>query len=313
MMGKIGSTFAASDAHATDAPSPPAASLARRLFRRGQRIVRSLPARFAHSRDRAQALSMIARFPTVSMRSAHGLPGPLIVSLTSYPARYPTLPNTLKSLLDQTVRPDRTVLWIAHEDEAALTPEILMLREHGLEIRLCKDLKVYNKIIHSLERWPEAFIVTADDDIYYPPDWLASITDHYDPTNPMIVCRRAHRPQRDARGELRPYQEWEWQVSDNRPSKTDLFPTGTGGVLYYPGALAPEVIDHASLTTLCAHCDDIWLWWMGRRSGVIYQQVGGYFRTVEWAGSQATSLFSGNSRGRNDERIRAMRAHFGPV
>ena len=45
----------------------------------------------------------------------HGLPVPLIISLTSFPARYDTLHLTLKSLMGQSVRPDRVILWLAEE------------------------------------------------------------------------------------------------------------------------------------------------------------------------------------------------------
>ena len=53
-----------------------------------------------------------------------------------------------------------------------LTPEILSLRDHGLQIEPCQDLRSYTKLVHTVERWPDAFIITADDDQYYPNDWI---------------------------------------------------------------------------------------------------------------------------------------------
>ena len=58
------------------------------------------------------ALRELSRFPQHAGAPRHRLPSELIVSLTSYPPRFKTLHLTIKSLLDQTVRPDRIILWI---------------------------------------------------------------------------------------------------------------------------------------------------------------------------------------------------------
>ena len=50
-------------------------------------------------------------------KKKHQLPAPLIVSLTSYPVRFKTLPKTLKCLLNQSIIPDKIILWIAYEDK----------------------------------------------------------------------------------------------------------------------------------------------------------------------------------------------------
>src|SRR5262245_42159120 len=65
----------------------------------------------------------------------HTLPGQLIVSLTSHPPRFPMLGQALRSLLEQDMRPDAVVLWLARHEFAALPVEIL--RMDGLTIRQC--------------------------------------------------------------------------------------------------------------------------------------------------------------------------------
>src|SRR5690554_4678603 len=69
----------------------------------------------------------------------HGLPERVVVTLTSYPARYATLALTLKSLLTQSVRPDNVILWIAHDDAHSLPSSVTALRNDGLQIRYCDD------------------------------------------------------------------------------------------------------------------------------------------------------------------------------
>jgi hypothetical protein len=260
------------------------------------------------------AHSAISRFPQHEQAPRHTLPGELIVSLTSYPARYPVLPYTLKALLDQTVKPDRTILWIAQNDFAVLTPAILELQEHGLEILQCDDLRSYKKIVPMLEMAPGSFIVTADDDLHYEPDWLRQLIEAYDPAEPAIVCRRAHQPGRDQNGRLRPYADWQLEVmmAPDEAPRDDLFPTGVGGVLYFPGALAGEVTDRAAFTELCPSADDIWLYWMGRMAGTHYRQTGGDFRQASWLFAQRTSLRTVNvDGGGNDQQVRAMEERFG--
>ena len=46
----------------------------------------------------------------------HSLDKELVVSLTSYPSRFNILPITIQSLLNQTVKPDRIILWLYEKD-----------------------------------------------------------------------------------------------------------------------------------------------------------------------------------------------------
>lgn len=262
------------------------------------------------------AYRAVAAFPRVR-GTRHSLPGVLILSLTSFPARYAVLPLTLKSLLDQTTKPDRTILWIARgADWDALTPDILALRDHGLEILPCDDVRSYNKIVPTIEIEPGAFVVTADDDIYYDPPWLGSLVDGYRAGEPAICARRVHRVLRQADGRMAPYGDWALYTvypPGSGPQTCDMFPTGVGGVIYPPGSLSAEVTDRALLTRLCPKADDVWLYWMGRRAGSLYRQVGKPFQPLPWDGSQDVSLYATNSVGGNDSQIAAIEAHFGIV
>jgi hypothetical protein len=272
-------------------------------------------------RDRAQhrmlafaAARAVARFPAVK-GERHPLPGELIVSLTSHPPRYATLPMTLKSVLDQKICADRTILWIAEKDWDALTPEILALRKFGLEIERCDDVRSYNKIVHTLARYPQAFIVTVDDDLYYTPEMLRRLTEGYSGES-AICARRAHLIKRDAKGDMAPYADWTFgylAAPGEAAMRTDLFPTGVGGVLYPPGSLSDEVTDHDLFTRLCPTADDLWLYWMGRRARAMYRQVGPVFPQIIWEGSQDVALYAENSAGGNDRQIAALEAHFGKV
>jgi hypothetical protein len=44
------------------------------------------------------------------------------------------------------------------------------------------------------------------------------------------------------------------------------FPTGAGGIMYFPGALSEDVFDEETFMELCPTGDDIWFWAMTVRN-----------------------------------------------
>lgn len=235
----------------------------------------------------------------------HGLSSRLIVSVTSYHARFPSLHLVLRSLLNQSVRPDRVILWLDQCDGARLTPEVQAL---DVEIRICPDWRSYKKIIPTLIEAPDAYVVTADDDVYYGPDWLAGLVRN---AGASVACHRAHRVTLDGAGQVRSYDDWQRNIG--APDCSGLiFPTGVGGVLYAPGVFHPDVTNHELFTKLAPMADDVWLYWMHRLAGSRPAKIGGRFRITEWPGTQAQNLRGTNLAGDgNDRAIRAMVEAYG--
>jgi hypothetical protein len=241
----------------------------------------------------------------------HGLPGPLVVSITSYPKRFKTLTFTLRSLLSQSVRPEKVVLWVGRDAIPGLPDAVRQLQSHGLEIRETDDIGPFTKIIPALQEFPDAFIVTADDDVFYPPDWLARLVKAWPGDFNRIVCHRAHRVTFAPNGVPLPYAQWRFEVSGPETSDS-LFPTGVGGVLYPPGSLGAGVLDRAAFEALCPKADDLWLYFMGRMSGSTYMLIGPHRPIALWPGSQRVALYHGNVvDGGNQIQLDRLIAHFG--
>ncbi len=232
----------------------------------------------------------------------------LIVSLTSYPPRFATLHFTVKSLLLQRLKPTRLILWIAHADAALLPQKILDLQREGLEIRYCEDIKSYKKIIPALESFPEAIIVTADDDVYYWPDWLAELVAAWRQHPQDVIAHRLRRIRLEGDA-IRPYKEWALEVTDQSASPVN-FAIGIGGVLYPPGCFHPAVLEREKFMQLCPEADDVWLYWMVRLNGRLVRHSGTKHVPYPWRGSQSTSLWKKN-RERNDAQIERMISVFG--
>jgi hypothetical protein len=207
--------------------------------------------------------------------------------------------------LRQTVKADRTILWIAHGDIPLLPKNVTDLLAAGLEIRETDDIKSYKKIIPALQAFPDAFIVTADDELYYWPTWLEELVIESNGIDRLITCHRAHEITFDEQGRMRPYSQWLIDVRKRGKSEL-LFPTGVGGVLYPPG-----IHDRVAAFTLSPHADDIWLYWIARRNGAIYKTVGYWREIVAWVGSQSAALDRNNLQGGNDDQIRKMTERYG--
>jgi hypothetical protein len=268
---------------------------------------------FAPSRSVLPALARLRlglAQPAQEQRSAHRLPGGLIVSLTSHPRRFRTLALTLRSLLLQTVQADRTILWVTQGDKRLLPVDVLRLQDAGLEIRTAEDFRSYMKILPALDAFPDAFICTADDDTYYWPTWLQELADGYDLKDPTVACHRANGIAFDAQGNLRPYTQWQRHVRP-RGKALHLFPTGCLGVLYPPGTLTHNADDRRAALERCPLADDVWLYWIGQRNGAQYKTVARRRPHVTWPGSQRFSLWSYNARGGNDLQIRHIAEKYG--
>lgn len=242
----------------------------------------------------------------------HLLPGQLIVSLTSYPRRFGTLHLTLRSLMNQSVAADEIILWIDASDQYSLPNKVLALAGEKLKIEFVEgNLRSYNKIVPALQRHASAYIVTADDDIYYEDGWLDALISLHDNAAPAVICHRAHQPYFDESGRLLPYHQWGWEVSGRRESN-NLFPTGVGGVFYPPGILPKMAQDVDTFTRLAPAADDAWLYFMGRQAGVRYKLSGRKFRALEWPATQLATLNEDNViRGGNDRQIQMLEQEIG--
>lgn len=188
----------------------------------------------------------------------------IIVSLTSIPERMYDVHYTLYSLLNQQVKPDKVILWLSNEDfpngELDLPKEVLALQRNGLSIRFCDELKSYKKIIPALETYPNDIIVTADDDIFYPPNWLKILYEDYRRNENDIIAHRVRRINMN-NGKIDDYCTW--KLNDKTDDYSFLnFATGAGGVLYPPNCFYKDILNKDLFMNKCKYSDDIWLWAM---------------------------------------------------
>lgn len=245
----------------------------------------------------------------------------LIVSITSFPQRIPDIHFALYSLLNQTLKPDEVVLWLGDKEflskEDDLPLNVLSLKNNGLTIRWCKDIGPYTKLIPALQECPDDIIVTADDDIYYPRNWLELLYNAYLKEPQYIHCHRAHRITFDENKNVKKYLEWIMGACKVEPSFCN-FLTGVGGVLFPPGALYKDVLDDGLFLKLSPTADDIWFWAMAvlnhTRINVIKNNIATllYTNTEREFGLNAETTLAQKNRigGGNDKQLKNIFNHY---
>lgn len=190
----------------------------------------------------------------------------IIVSLTSYPERMYDLKFCLYSLMNQTLKPDKIILWLSEEEfknkENDIPSSVLNFKKHGLTIEWCKDnIKSYKKLVPAMSKYPKDIIISADDDLYYPENWLETLYNSYLKYPECINCHRAHKISLNSKNYPQPYEFWEKCIDDETFSFLNFGTTG-GGILFPPQSLHKDALNQELFMNLAPDADDIWFWAM---------------------------------------------------
>lgn len=191
----------------------------------------------------------------------------VIVSLTTYGKRLYDVATTIESIMQGSVLPNRLVLWLEEGLKGTELPVSLQRQqERGLQIEYCKDLRSYKKLIPALKTYPEAVIVTLDDDLLYESDFLENLLRSYHQHPTSISASRIHTIVlgEDNRPVL--YKNWKLCQWSDEASPLNFFTSG-GGTLFPPHCFDEEVFNEEVFMSICQYADDIWFNAMARKKG----------------------------------------------
>lgn len=228
----------------------------------------------------------------------------LIVSLTTYPKRIKTVEKTINTILRQTIKPDKIILWLAKEQfpngKNDLPKELLDLENLGLTIDWCEDLKSYKKLIPTLRKYPNAIIVTADDDIYYEEDWLESLYNAYLEDNNNVYVRRAIRVKFENNKLIRLSDREINYYNYTEPSMLNQL-VGCGGCLYPPNSFYQDIFCIDKFKSLIPTHDDVYFWFMLMLNNKKIQIIKGFDANVYCIeGTQNDGLCKKNNNNNNE-------------
>ena len=238
----------------------------------------------------------------------------VIVSFTTFPARMKTLPIVIESLLRQTVKPDRIILWLAdtqYPDKNKVTTQLKPFIDQGVEVKYCDDLRSHKKYYYSMKENPEAIVVTVDDDIIYPEDMLEKLLKAHKKYPDCVVANRAHKIKFHDNN-LLPYSKWDIKVIDTTEPDISLCPTGCGGVLYPAHCLDHRVFDRDVFMDICKYADDLWLKCMSFLNGTkVVISEKNIPEIIDVLGNKSSGLAKINvEEGKNDKQIQSVTKHY---
>lgn len=185
----------------------------------------------------------------------------IVCSLTTFPARIDSVWIAIESLLRQSMMPDRIILWLAKDQfpDGKVPESIEKLQQRGLEVEFCKnDLKAHKKYLYALERYPEAWIITFDDDLYYDYYSVENVVRLKEQFPECIVSNRAHQMRFSKEGNILIYRKWAHNIISAQPSNA-IVATGGCGTLYEKRLLHPDVTSIDNIKRLAFYADDLWL------------------------------------------------------
>ena len=180
----------------------------------------------------------------------------VVVSLTTIPSRLATLDIVIASLLEQSQPPKSIILWLNLQLKDELPKRLKQLQSDTFKICYCEGTSSYRKLLPSLKAYPDKTIVTCDDDMIYPTDWLSNLYRCHLVHRDCVISQVGRLIERDNNSELKPYKEWKFIRREY--SKSNLLPIGYGGVLYPPNTFNEQVFDESLYLKLSPKADDLW-------------------------------------------------------
>lgn len=229
----------------------------------------------------------------------------VIASMTSYPARIPFVHLAIKSLMLQSYKPDRIILWLAEEQfpDKTLPDELTALTAHGLEIIWMHDIYGHKKYFYPVMNQKEnEVVITFDDDIVYPIRCIERLMKTHKAFPGCLVCERGQTINRD---NLK--NPGRWTTLSDVGVKTPTYsmnPSPGGGCLIPFGAFYKDAQNEEIIRKLAYKNDDLWYMFMCAQNGTRMIKTRKYHRSFTTvAGSQVEQMATENVLGNKNVEI----------
>jgi len=232
----------------------------------------------------------------------------VIASLTSFPARIEYVHLAIKSLMLQSYKPDRIILWLANEQfpDRKLPQNLLDLQKFGLEIQWCDDLYGHKKYYYCIKaQKANEVVITFDDDILYPVDCIKRLMEKHREFPGCLVCERA-QAHKDAKRENME-NPGRWAVISNVGCNTPSYglnPSPGGGCLIPYSAFYKDAYDENKIRELAYKNDDLWYMFMAAENGTRIVKTRKYHKIFTLIqGSQTVQMATENVLGNKNVAV----------
>jgi hypothetical protein len=237
----------------------------------------------------------------------------LIASLTTFPLRINKTWIVIESILRQSHKPDKIILWLSKEQFPSidfLPKKLRNQQKKGLEIRFCEgDIKSHKKYFYTLKEYPNDFLLTLDDDIIYPTTLIKQLNE-LNNIYPKAVCCHLALEIKTNGGKILPFMEWKPLKQFVSPSFNIFFGSG-GGTLFPPFSLHHEVLNDNVFKKHCFYADDVWLNCMCQLNDtmIVKSSYNSHCLPIIFFKNQMLASINVGLN-QNDTQIQAVRAHY---
>lgn len=195
----------------------------------------------------------------------------VVVSLTSFPARIDKVAPTIKSLMMQSYKPDRIVLWLADEQfpDKTLPESITQLMDCGLEVEYCENVNGHKRHYKMLNMQKEdEVVITFDDDILFPKHCIKRIIKKHQKFPNAVVCDRGQNAVYDKEGRVLLPAFWSIRSPKGirKPTYKMLISPG-GGALFPKNCLHKDFCDLEKIRKYALNTGNVWLTFMAAENG----------------------------------------------
>ena len=222
----------------------------------------------AHHAESTKSAQKPTPEPSKAQSSSQNQPlqaPPVLVSLTSFPARLPYLHHTLYSILTQDYKDFHIALFLSSSEvRPDELPRILKIfaRLGLLSIHFVEEnLRAYKKLFYALQAYPEHIIITIDDDQIYAPNTISLLLESYARFPRAIHTNWTY----DAAflAEILDIDPAQYLpiIKENAPHLA-LASVGVSGVLYPPSPFTQEFFNTHAIVSLAPYSDDLWFFVM---------------------------------------------------
>ncbi|MCM1355773.1 MAG: hypothetical protein NC212_05125 [Staphylococcus sp.] len=236
----------------------------------------------------------------------------LIITLSTFGDRIHGTAITIESLLEQSVKPNRIILNLGRqfEGKGRIPGSLKLLERRGLEIRFSRDIGPYTKLLPTLKDYPNAAIITVDDDIIYDYDMVSNLVNEHITHPNEIIASRCRVMETKGSKLLSSFLSWKFAPNGSE-SSIKLLPEGAMGILYPPHSMDERVFDEKIFLDLCPSTDDFWFKAMGMLKGTIVRKAYSECDDVRNSKSSKTkNLYDINKSGGYDRQLQAVLSHF---
>lgn len=234
-----------------------------------------------------------------------------VLSFTSHPARFASLPELLPSITSQLLQPIEIHFNVAKDEADQLSGEIRSrLERAGISIFEVENLGPGKKLIPTLKR-TNLPVICVDDDLILDPNLTLQIMIQHHLYPDSIIASRTHRVTVENTGMPKTFEQWDKQWSDTSGPASDLFATTGAGTLFTKEMLHEDALNEKLFTELSLHTDDLWWYFQARRIGTNVRRIPGARELIFIPDTQEVGLWRTGNKDRNELNLMKLIDKYG--